>query len=82
MIVLVLDLLTTPVVVVARPAAVELRIFARELAVGANSLDVVLLGLKMEAAVPVLSSKGASTAGFVAGPARTLLRELVDPMPG
>ncbi len=91
MIVLVLDLLTP---VVAGPAAVRLRIFARELAVGANSLDVVLLGLKMEAllllplpapsgaVVPVLSSKGASTAGFVVELARTLLRELVDPMPG
>ena len=87
---LVLDLLTP---VVAGPAAVRPRIFARELAVGANSLDVVLLGLKMEAlllplpapsaaVVPVLSSKGASTAGFVVELARTLLRELVDPMPG
>jgi hypothetical protein len=47
MIALVLDLVT-----VAGPAV--LRIFARELAVGANSLDVDLVGLKMDALLPLL----------------------------
>lgn len=82
--ILVLDFLTVV------GAVAGLRIFARELAVGANNLDVVLLGLKMEAlllplplapsAAAVLALvEGASMAGFVLG--RTLRRELVDPMP-
>ena len=50
-----------------RASPVVLRVFARELAVGANSLDVVLVGLKMDAlslllvpsaAIPVNSSQG------------------------
>jgi hypothetical protein len=44
MIVLVLDLEKVP----------GPRIFPRELAVGANSLDVALLGLKMDALLPLL----------------------------
>ena len=68
----VLDFLTD-----AGPGPAPLRIFARELAVGANSLDAARLGLKMEAllllpllllaapaAVPVLSPEDAGTAGF------------------
>jgi hypothetical protein len=47
MIVLVLDL--------AVAVVLELRIFARELAVGANNLDVVLVGLKMDALLLLLS---------------------------
>ena len=46
MIALVLDLVTV--------APLGLRIFARELAVGANSLDVDLVGLKMEAFLETL----------------------------
>lgn len=38
-----------------RVSALGLRIFARELAVGANSLDVVLVGLKMDALLPRLT---------------------------
>jgi len=46
MMVLVLDLAVA--VAVAVVVVLELRIFARELAVGANSLDVILVGLKMD----------------------------------
>ena len=68
MIALVLDFLTD-----AGPGPAPPRIFARELAVGANSLDAARLGLKIEvllllaapAAVPVLSPEGGGTAGFV-----------------
>ena len=67
---LVLDL-TTVEVVGATAVVEELRIFARELAVGACSLDVVavLLGLKMEALLPlpsaVLSSASEAFGGLV-----------------
>jgi len=47
-IVLVLDLETVP----------GPRAFAMELAVGANSLEVILVGLKMEALLPLLPSAG------------------------
>jgi hypothetical protein len=60
------------------PGAAVLRTFARELAVGANNLDVARLGLKMEdlllplllllaypAGIPVPSSEGVGTASFV-----------------
>lgn len=80
----VLDVLTD-----AGPAPAVLRTFARELAVGANSLDVARLGLKMEvlllatpADVPAPSSEGVGTASFVVlllVVARTLRREPVDP---
>ena len=74
--VLVLDLLIVAVTAADPGTAAGLRVFARELAVGANSRDVVLLGLKMEilllllllassAAIPVLSSEGARAASFI-----------------
>jgi hypothetical protein len=76
MMVLVLDFLMVAVAAPEPGTAAGLRIFARELAVGANNRDVVLLGLKMEAllllplpassaAISVLSSEGARAAGFI-----------------
>lgn len=68
---LVLDLTTVEVVGATAVVEEELRIFARELAVGACSLDVVavLLGLKMEALLPlpsaVLSSASEAFGGLV-----------------